>query len=228
MPTEFSNIQPENIVFVYNTNVSGSQEVAEYYRDAREIPPQNLIGLDMPVPDSSLGCESPITKSQFMDTIYNPLLDAIYSPYIALGGSSMELNATIILGFGTPLSYTEDDNNVIAIASRLHRLGHSYNPKQPNHTYDRRGNWKFFDTEDSTEILIVAVLDGPTAQSVMTLIDRSIDVSYQTFIPGKIYVDPYGKKITTEQMDYQADILDFINNESSNLGMETISTIDTN
>lgn len=223
---EVHNLRPEDVVFVYNINVSGSQEVAEYYREKRNLPSQNLIGLNMPVPSISDSCESPITFNEFMDTIYNPLLSS--TPGLGGIGSAGELNAAvIILGYGTPLSYVEQDGSVVAIASRLHRLGHNFVANYPNHTYDRRGSWKFFDAEDSGQMSIVAVIDGPTQAAAVNLIDRAIDVDNQSFIPGKIYIDPFGKKITEEQLTYQSDILDFVDNEVPNLELTTVVTTDT-
>jgi uncharacterized protein (TIGR03790 family) len=118
-----------------------------------------------------------------------------------------------------------DNGETIAIASRLHRLGKAVSHQYPNHTYDRRGSFKFFDDNDASELFITAVLDGPTVDSVKELIDRSIDVDNQTFITGSIYVDPYGKKVTIDDLDYQSDILDFIDNEMPVLGLDSQLTV---
>jgi hypothetical protein len=75
------NITAEQVVFIYNTNKSGSLEVAQYYRDARDIPNGNLIGLNIPVPvqgTTGLDCESVILdEADYLYFIENPLLDEL-------------------------------------------------------------------------------------------------------------------------------------------------------
>ncbi len=217
------NVSPETAIYVYNINLADSQEVAEYYRNKRNLPAANLIGLDMSIPTAA-SCETPISKAEFESTILIPLRESIAgSDIVASGGFQC---AVIILGFGTPLSYTEDDGEVIAVASRLHRINHDYERRLGNHTYDRRGSWKFYDTDDSSEVCLTAVLDGPTANAVKKLIDRSLEVSQLLFVSGKIYVDPFGKKDTVDQIQYQADIQDFVDNEAPNLGLAIETTVE--
>lgn len=217
------NISPDYAVYIYNINIADSIELAEYYRLKRHLPAENLIGLDMRIPTAS-SCEAPISKTEFESTILTPLREAISD--IEIIGSGQFQCAVIILGYGTPLAYVEDDDEIIAIASRLHRINFEYDKKHPNHTYDRRGAWKFYDELDSQQVCLTAVLDGPTPEAVKKLIDRSVEVSQQLFVTGKIYVDPYGKKVTSDQLQYQTDILDFVENELPNLGLDLVSTVD--
>ncbi len=42
-------IRPESVAILYNSAVPESRKLAEIYRQAREIPAENVIGLDMPV-----------------------------------------------------------------------------------------------------------------------------------------------------------------------------------
>lgn len=227
LPVTLHAISPDNVVFVYNTNVSGSFQVAEYYRNARGLPLANLIGLSMPVPVPSNDCETPISKSDFEQTILEPLRSAISALQdSAYSGSSEELECSaIVLGYGTPLSYQEDDGEVISIASRLHRIDHGYEAAKANHTFDRR-TFQFYDAVDAQEVIIVSAIDGPTAEAAMKLIDRAVAVTNSVSVTGKIFVDPYGRKSTTADAEYQADILDFVNNESSNLGLNVSLTVD--
>ncbi len=228
------NLTPDDVVFVYNTNVADSLSVAEHYRQQRGIPAKNMIGLDMPVPAvNGTSCELPISKSDFEDRIRTPLRkrirslqDSIFDSGAIGSGETIECSV-IILGFGTPLSYTEDDGEIIAIASRLHRIHHNYEQKRTNHTFDRRGDWQFYNTTDSSVVCLTAIIDGPTAAAAKKLIDRSIDVSRQSFITGKLYIDPFGNKLTTPQVEYEDIILDFIDNEVPNLGLTSVVTVDT-
>ncbi len=219
------SINKNYVAYVYNSNVSRSLEVANYYQQKRGIPVENIISVSLPAPESG-SCEIPISKTEYEDSIETPLknLFGIEGTDIPSGAGN---NFVIILGYGTPLSFVDDNGEIIAIASRLHRLGKPHQQKRPNHTYDRRGDWHFFDGNDATELFITAVLDGPTPEAVMKLIDRSIDVSNQQFITGKIYVDPYGNpRVTENQLQYEQDMLDFVNTEIPNLGLTSVVTAD--
>ena len=222
-------ITPERVVFVYNTNDADSLEVAQYYRDKRSIPNDNLIGLAITVPTqgaTGTTCETVILdETDYLSQIETPLLAALESL-----GSDFSTDGTnpiwvIILGFKIPLAY-DDNGETIAVASRLHRLGQTVSHKFSNHTYDRRGEFKFFDNTDASELFLTAVLDGPTKEAVKKLIDRSLDVSNQTFITGDLFIDPYGRQTISADIDYQEDILDFIDNEVPNLGLDSQLTID--
>lgn len=222
-------ITPERVAFVYNTNDPDSLEVAQYYRDRREIPNANLIGLTITVPTqgaTGTTCEAvTLDEADYLYQIENPLLTALEDL-----GADFDTDGTspiwvIILGYGIPLAYN-DGGETIAISSRLHRLGHSVSHKFPNHTYDRRGSFTFFDSADATELFITAVLDGPTKEAVKKLIDRSLGVDNQSFITGDLFIDPYGRKIAADDLQYQADILDFIDDEVSELGLTSQLTVD--
>ena len=217
------NITPEMVAVCYREGDADSLAVAEYYQAAREIPDDNLIAL----PTTTL---SVISESEYLSTIENPLLTALN----ALGNSFNSQGAraiwVIVLGYNIPHAYLRDDDpygDPIAIASRLHRLGFPAEYKRSNFTFDRRGAWQFFDTDDVQQVLLTTVLDGPTPDSVRTLIDRAQDVDNQTFITGKVYVDPYGKKTTDDQLDFQSSMLDFIENELPLLGLDSQITVDT-
>jgi len=222
-------ITPERVAFIYNTNDPDSLEVAQYYRDKRSIPNANLIGLAITVPTqgaTGTTCETvSLNETTYLSQIETPLLSALETLGADFSTDGSSPIWVIVLGFGIPLTYN-DGGELIAIASRLHRLGHSVSHKFSNHTYDRRGSFKFFDDTDATELFITAVLDGPTKEVVKKLIDRSLDVTNQTFITGDLFIDPYGRKTTSADTEYEQDILDFVNNEIPNLGIESQLTTD--
>ena len=216
---ELHNITPEKIVFCYRYGDADSLEVANYYSTKRLVPVDNLISL----PCSN---ENIITYSEYISTIEIPLLSAIENLESNYLGSSEEKNIwVIILGYHIPHIYTYG-NESFAIASRLHRLGKTRNPQLPNFTYDRRGSWKYFDADDVQDMYITAIIDGPTVAAAKTLIDRSMDVDNQTFITGKIYIDPYGLSTTDEDSQYQTDMLEWISQSINNLGLTVESTIE--
>lgn len=229
IPSNLHNITPEQVMFVYNTSKTGSLEVAEYYRDQRDIPNSNLVGLPITVPTASvngLTCESvDLNEADYLYQIENPLIDALDNLGTNFSTSGARTIWVIILGYGIPLAY-DDNGETIAIASRLHRLGQTVDHKYANHTYDRRGQFKFFDEEDAGELFITSVIDGPTVDACKDLIDRSLDVDNQTFITGDVFIDPYGLQVTSADQQYEQDILDFISNEFDNLGLDSQVTVD--
>jgi len=225
------NITPDRVAFVYNTNQSGSLEVAQYYRDQREIPDENLIGLAITtptIPANGLDCETVVlNETDYLYQIENPLTTALENLGADFATDGTSPIWVIILGYGIPLAF-DDGGETVAIASRLHRLGHTVSNKRANHTFDRRGNFQFFNDNDATELFVTAVLDGPSVSAVKKMIDRSIDVDNQTFITGDLFVDPYGLKVTANDLQYQQELLDFIVDESENLGIDVQTTVDVN
>jgi len=221
------NITPEQVVFVYNTNQSGSLEVAQYYQTRRELPDGHLIGLNLPVPiqgSTGTDCESTILdEADYLYLIETPLINALEVLGTNFSSDGNKSIWVIILGYGIPIAYS-DAGELIAIASRLHRLGHATNHKHANHTYDRRV-FHFFDANDANELFITAVLDGPTVSAVKTLIDRAIDVDTQSFIVGDIVIDPYGRKTTVDDLEYQSDIVEFAT-QTVDFGLSAQLTVD--
>lgn len=227
-PTVLHNIESNNVIFIYNINVPGSYEVAQYYRQKRSIPTANLVGLDIPVPSIPLSCEQPITKLEFETAILFPLRIILSLSGDSSATSSGNLSSTaIVLGFGTPLSYREDDGEIIAIASRLHRLHYDYEPKLRNYTFDRRV-FKFFDQLDAKQLYITSVLDGPSVAAVKKLIDRSLEVDNQIFINGKLIIDPYGLRDSSEDVEYEDNILNFAIKPAKKLGLPIVTTVRNN
>lgn len=58
--------RPDSVAVLYNSAVPESRKLAEIYRDARDIPAENLIGLEMPV-------AADISREQYEKTIATPL-----------------------------------------------------------------------------------------------------------------------------------------------------------
>jgi uncharacterized protein (TIGR03790 family) len=65
-PLASAAISPGSVAILYNSAVPESRKLAEFYRDVRGIPPENLIALEMPVtPD--------ISRADYEATILKPL-----------------------------------------------------------------------------------------------------------------------------------------------------------
>lgn len=211
------NITPERTVICYVDGDSDSLSVAQYYKQQRDLPANNLI----PLP--CVSGQNIIPYEQFRDQIEIPLLEEIKNRDIW----------AIILGYNVPHIFTYNGENY-SISSFLHTLGKKnddpYVPpsdqiKRKNHTFDRK-TFKFFDEIDLTELYITSVIDGPTKKDAINLIKSSIFVDNQNFVGGQISLDPYGLKSTENQLNYQQEILDFIQYDISYLGSEYTSTYD--
>ncbi len=216
------NITPERVVFCYRANDPASLDVAQHYCTVRGVPAANLISL----PCST---DNIISENEYISTIEDPIRAALASLGNEFTSGGQKEIWVIVLGHRVPHAYrtTEDPylDSFIAVASALHRVGFVREFKSPNHTFNRV-NFKFFDATDAAELYITAVLDGPDAQTVKKMIDRSLDVDNQVFVTGKIYIDPYGNKDTSDQLDYEQDLIEFRELEIPNLGLDFVSTVD--
>jgi uncharacterized protein (TIGR03790 family) len=219
------NITPDRVVFAYRQGDADSLEVAEYYRDVRGVPNNHLIALPC-------AADEVIAYEDYVSTIEEPLLTAISALDGGLGSSGEREIWVIILGYNVPVAYLTEDpydpyytTDTKAIASRLHRLGFTEEDQYANYLYDRR-IFKYFDGEDAAGLYITAVINGPSKEAALALINRSIDVDNQQFVSGKVYVDPYGLDDTADQETYRDDILDFVSNGLSDLGLEWEVTVE--
>lgn len=217
------NITSDKVLFCYRQNDADSLEVAQYYAQQRVLESDQLLALNIPN-------DWEIDYDTYYQHIELPIIERINilkrtgSADIPSGFDDHPYIFCIILGYNVPTAVNYN-GELLAIASRLHRLGHTISTKRLNHTYDRK-DWRYFDDEDNTELYVTAVINGPTKENAKSLIDRSILIDNQTRISGKIVLDPYGNKLTTEQLEYQDSILDFINNDINNFGLDYETTID--
>jgi len=221
------NITPDRVVFCYRDGDADSLEVARHYRDTRGVPNRNLIAL--PTTDANI-----INESDLVTTIEIPLLTALQAIEKVSGGGSEGSQFekqiwVIILGYNIPHAFYPDDDPympLMAIVSRLHKLGLDVSTKFLNHTFDRK-DFRYFDPDDANLMYLTAIIDASTKDKALGLINRSLDVDAQTFVAGKIFVDPYGKQQTLSQNDYESDILEFLERDVGKLGLTTVVTVDT-
>ena len=206
------NITPDRVVFCYVDGDSDSYAIALYYANRRKVPAENLIALPCSTNHS-------ITEAQFESTIEQPLLDAISGLEGGTGSQYEKQIWVIILGYKVPNIYVTD-GEIIAVASRLNRLGMSYVAKEGNYLFDRQ-IFKYFDATDAEELYITAILDGPSTIAVQQLIDRSIDVDNQISIAGDFYLDPYGLQDLDAHLEYQTILTQFYDNNISDLSLTT-------
>jgi len=206
------NITPDRVVFVYNSNSAESLEVARYYAKVRYLSTSQLCPVNVPISNT-------ITEGDLEIDLVWPLQSFMNSNF-----SSENYVYCIILGYELPTIFTNGSNKY-SIASRLHRIGHVNDKKYPNFIYDRK-TFKFFNQDDRAEGIVVSHITGPTKKDAINIINRSLEVSLQKYVTGDIVLDPYGKKITSDQLDYQQEILDLIQYDIDSFGLTHTSTVD--
>ena len=215
------NITPDRVLFCYRKGDKDSLEIAQYYAAIRHL--QSFQLCPLPVSDVE-----EIDYNTYLNDVEKPILEWIKNANTESsaghGHNELPFVFCIILGYNVPriLNYYGER---IALASRVHRLGHPVELKIPNHTFDRK-TWKYFDDIDNRELYVTAVLDGPTKNDVINLINRGNNISNQGKISGKIVLDPYGNKLTDNQIEYQQEILDFIQYDVDSFGSEWSTTVD--
>lgn len=220
------NITGDRVIFCYRAGDGESLEVAEHYCNNRDVPSSHMV----PLPCTT---DLYVSEQQYIDEIETPILNKLNELGEDLSSSGQREIWVIILGFNVPIAFYSgfeseyvdpyNDSNLIAIASRLHRIGRNREDQFPNPTYDRR-QFKFFDSDDSDSVYITSVINAPTKELAKKLIDRALIVDNMSFVTGKIMLDPYGKRSTEAQINYENDILDFINNGFANLGLDSEQT----
>jgi len=229
------NLTADNVVLCYNTENDDSARVAAFYMESRGLELRNVLatggynslGSSNLRASATRTSQNIILESDYITQIKNPIkaqlqaLEDEYGPYYSGGW-------VIILGYDMPHAFYPNDDEYgspIAIASDLHRIWHNDSSYQvANPLYDRKGGFQFFGQTDAQSCLITAVIDAPTYPQALALIQRATDVSNQQFVAGKIFVDPYGLDDTAAQQAYEDDILDFVENELDNLGLESWQT----
>jgi len=230
----------EEVVVVYNRNLSESKGVAEHYARRRGVPGDRIFGLDLPKTET-------ITREEYNDLLAKPLLkrlrDGKLFIYDATGrsGSSNEVPVEAkvryaTLCYGVPLKIVSDPKlteegseklrpelrrNEAAVDSELTLLP-ILAPRPPvfgpvlNHYY---GTTNASVLSPTHGLLLVARLDGPSAAIAKRLVDQAIQAE-QDGLWGRAYFDARGLtnssyKVGDEWIRGGAEII-------SHLGFETV------
>ncbi|MEO6053508.1 MAG: TIGR03790 family protein, partial [Chthoniobacterales bacterium] len=195
-------------VVVYNQNDPDSRTLAEYYAGKRNIPSDQVIGLDAPITEE-------ITRKDYVARIQNPLRKIFTDRkwwktgintdgqraatifnirYMALvRGMPLKIaNDSSISGVNSKLPDVIRSRNEASVASELTCLalfdcllnGALVNP------YYRRFS-PIQDTNLGMSMLLTSQLDGVTVDDVRRMIDDSIEVE-RTGLRGWAYVDARG------------------------------------
>jgi uncharacterized protein (TIGR03790 family) len=210
----------ERVVVLANAKDRGSVEIARYYAQQRGIPEANIIALKMPESET-------VTVREFVDTIYNPLLNALMEQgwIRAVKASAPDLVGRERVAVATHrISYLVTTRGVpLRIANDATALGGDL-AKLPKQFQVNRGS---VDSElallaapsnlsmtayvpnplfsnmhpagvDAQRVIRVSRLDGPSLASVKRLVDRTLQGETQGLM-GRAYFDLGGPHAKGDQ-----------------------------
>lgn len=202
--TAFAANDGAEVAVVYNSAMPESKAVAEHYASMRNVPASQVFGLDLPRVEV-------ISRDQFRDQLQNPLLKLLEKQNLLTFKSSKVTQASIryiVLCYGVPLTIggdatlhekaesklkPEERKNGAAVDSELATLPSIYQ-KLPlvgplsNPVYRTTNSAAINPTNG---IIMVARLDGPTAEIARTLVDKAVQAE-RDGLWGRAYIDMRG------------------------------------
>ena len=203
------------VAVVYNNRLSESKELAQYYAEKRNIPPENIIGLRLPTGET-------ISRSDFERRFQNPLIKALQrkellemrvARYATPNPTGMATPPAVkarmrylVLCYGVPLKISTDSEideyavktklpaelhkDYAAVDSELAALPlRSLDPvltgPMPNAAY---GTTNRFSLSPTNGVLMVTRLDGPTVEIARSLVDKAL-IAERDGLWGRAYID---------------------------------------
>jgi uncharacterized protein (TIGR03790 family) len=212
--------EADRVVILVNTNDPGSAEIAEYYAEKRGIPTDNIIELEMPT-------EETISVREFVDAIYNPLLNALIdqdwmtavkargrddvgrervsiathgiSYLVTTRGVPLRIaNDTTLLGRGFEKLPKQFQVNNGSVDGELALLASSANLPMTALVKNPLFSQLTPSGLDAKRVIRVSRLDGPTVESVKRLIARSLQAEEEGLM-GRAYFDIGGPHAKGDQ-----------------------------
>jgi uncharacterized protein (TIGR03790 family) len=195
------------VVVVYNSLLPASKEVAYHYAARRNVPSDQIIGLDLPT-------EEEMSRADYRERLQHPLLQfmeneklIVYPSPEALKPSSAKIRYAVLC-YGVPLRIAEDSSLIepgqAKVQAALRRNGAAVDselcilptldPNLPltgplrNPCYGTTNAWWF---DPTNGLLLVARLDGPSADIARQLVDKAIDAETNG-LWGRAYFDLRG------------------------------------
>ncbi len=196
----------KSVVLIYNTEDSGSLDVAEHYATKRNVPLDNIVGL-------KVSKNEEITRDEYIKTIQDPLLKELEDRKLFTFKDGKLVDAKIrfaALCYGVPLKISADkglkeegaaklpkplQRNEAAVDNELAWLprikskpllaGH-----MPNHVFGSTNVNKMHPTNG---VLMVARIDGPTVSIAKALVDKALTAETNGHW-GRAYFDLRGIK----------------------------------
>lgn len=213
LPAQSNQSLAEGMIIVINQNDPDSLEIGQYYARKRGIPLANIVQLSAPT-------EETITVAQYAETVANPLLNALLENKWVKGvkdrakdrygrerlSVSIHEIPFVVLIRGVPLRIANDPTLLGDLPENLPQQFHVNNASvdgeialllappassmtalMPNPYFGKSE----IPATDANRILRVSRLDGPTKESVIRLIDRTLEAEV-TGLMGRVYIDTGG------------------------------------
>ena len=206
------------VVIVYNTRMSGSRSVADYYAKMRQVPPKQIYGFALPTGEI-------MSRDEFRDVLQLPLARRLesdglwqFGPVTGAATNAAPLRVErrvvaskiryLVLCYGVPLKIAPDpelnepfprgakpelNRNEAAVDSELAWLplveeNFPLAGPLPNWTY---GSTNVRMLNPTNGILLVARLDGPNATIAKGLVDKALEAE-RDGLWGRAYFDMRG------------------------------------
>ena len=202
--------EADHVVVLVNASDSGSAEIAKYYTEQRGVPQDNIIALEMPTTET-------ITVREFVDTIYNPLLNALIekdwmnavkangrdivgrervsvathhiSYLVTTRGVPLRIaNDPTLLGSGLEKLPKQFKVNNGSVDGELALLAAPANLPMTAFVPNPLFSKMTATSLDAKRVIRVSRLDGPTVESVKKLIARSMQAEIEGLM-GRAYFD---------------------------------------
>jgi uncharacterized protein (TIGR03790 family) len=195
------------VVVVYNSRLPDSKDVAEHYAARRNVPPDQILGLELPTDET-------MTRADYRDGLQRPLLRFLENNRLLIYPSANAVRPSaariryVVLCYGIPLRIAEDPTLVEAGTNKmqpeLRRNGAAVDSelctlptRDPalqltgplrNPCYETT-NILWLDPTNG--VVMVARLDGPTAGIARQLVDKALDAETNG-LWGRAYFDLRG------------------------------------
>ncbi|MEY2411192.1 MAG: hypothetical protein QOF48_3862 [Verrucomicrobiota bacterium] len=210
--------QSPEVVVVYNSGMPESKEVAEYYAKRRSVPPNQVVGLDLPRGEA-------MTRQEFIDKLQKPLRQHLERHKLFIYGLATNLfpNASpddkpfrviteariryAALCYGVPVKILRDTHFVEARTDKLPaelRRNEAAVDTQLACLLDWEGVFPWtgpmenpfygatnFVLHPTNGLLLVTRLDGPSASIARGLVDKAMEAETNGLL-GRVYVDSRG------------------------------------
>jgi len=202
------------VIVIFNSRMPESKQVAEYYAQRRQVPADQVFGLDLPVTES-------MSRAEFLDQLHRPLLKKLEEAQLVTVGAQKAAPSRwtaarfryAALCYGVPTKIAHDPTLVEPSAEtlrpELRRDEASVDSQLTCLPVDEKefkwiGPWvnPFYGATNASQlhptngILLVTRLDGPSADIARGLVDKALEAETNG-LWGRAYFDSgYGKNNT--------------------------------
>ena len=205
-----AGVEPgSSVVVVYNRRVPESKEVAEYYAKRRQVPANQVIGLDLPTGEA-------MTHDEFVNQLQHPLTQALSEAKIfewskgEAGVDGRVVSSKIryaVLCYGVPVKVLDDTSikeaGADAMEPQLRHSGCAVDSQLALLPLGDKAPWLGFIPNPfqgatnalylhpTNGVLMVARLDGPSSAIARGLVDKAMEAETNG-LWGRAYFDARG------------------------------------